>query len=78
MSEAFSKESLDLLTNEALCAGAVALSFVTQPETWPVFVAWAKVRLSGIDFTSRREEAKQFAYLLAGAGDTFSDAPENS
>ena len=51
---------------DAMAAGCLALAFVTQPETWPVFAAWVEVHApDGAPLDGERAWAQDRLRLLS-------------
>lgn len=55
--------SIAMASQDAMSAGCLALAFITEPETWPVFAAW--VNASGANLTGTRDEALEALTFLA-------------
>ena len=60
--------NIALASQDAMCAGCLALAFITQPETWPVFAAW--VDANGASLTGTRDEAQEALSFLAMLAET--------
>lgn len=53
------------VTGDAILSGMSALIFVCEPETWPVFAAWAEQHVGAEWGEKDRETYRTFARVLA-------------